>query len=149
LLIKLRAGLRPETTHMFSLPLPSESHQSYKMGYFEQEDLSIPALILAQRKTYEYMQAWYDSFYPLWVYLCIFAMIFSLYRSPKTIWLTFILIIGTRIFIPNIMGLSHWRYTLAGLIPLQILGICWIAALAQAASTFFRRQNIIEAQETH
>ncbi|HET7145373.1 MAG TPA: hypothetical protein VFI68_15235 [Anaerolineales bacterium] len=145
LLIKLRAGLRPETTHMFSLPLPSESHQSYKMGYFEQEDLSIPVLILAQRKTYEYMQAWYDSIYPLWVYLCIFAMIFSLYRSPKMIWLTFILIISTRIFIPNIMGLSHWRYTLAGLIPLQILGICWIAALAQTASSFFRRQNIIEA----
>ena len=148
LLIKLRAGLRPETTHMFSLPLPSEGYQSYKMGYFEQESLSIPALILAQRKTYEYMQAWYDSFYPLWVYLCIFAMIFSLYRSPKPIWLTFILITGTRIFIPNIMGLSHWRYTLAGLIPLQILGICWIAALAQAASPFFRHQNISEAQET-
>jgi 4-amino-4-deoxy-L-arabinose transferase-like glycosyltransferase len=149
LLIKIRAGLRPETTHMLSLPLPSESYQAPKMGYFDQENLSIPALILAQRKTYAYVQAWYDSFFPLWVYVCLSAMIFSLYRSPKTIWLTFILIVGTRIFIPNIMGLSHWRYTLAGLIPLQILGICWIGMLAQAGLSFFRQEKIIEAQKTH
>lgn len=146
LLIKIRAGLRPETTHMLSLPLPWEDYQTPKMGFFDQENLSIPTLILAQRKAYEYMQRWYYTFFPWWLYLCLYTMIFSLYRSPKPIWLTLILLIITRIFIPNIMGLSHWRYTLAGLIPLQILAINWIAALARTGASSCKRQYTIEAQ---
>jgi hypothetical protein len=142
LLLKLKAGLRPETTAMLSLPLPSENYQTPKWGYFDQENLNIPALILAQRKVYEYMQGWYYTFFPWWVYICLYGMFFCLYRCPKPVWLTLILIIGTRIFIPNIMGLSHWRYTLAGWIPLQILGICWIAGLVQGGLSLFRHQNM-------
>ncbi len=144
LLIKIRAGLRPETTATISLSLPSENHRSYKQGYFDDEQLSIPVLILAQRKTYEYIQSWYDGYFPWWVYLCMFSMFFSLYRSPSAIWLTLILIIATRIFIPNIMGLSHWRYTLAGLIPLQIIGIRWVTSIIQGGKTLFSDQSIEE-----
>jgi len=147
LLIKLRAGLRPETTAVLSLPLPSESLPSTKMGYFDDEQLSIPPLILAQRKAYEYIQAWYSSYFMSWVYFCLVAMFFSLYRTPRPVWLTVILITSTRIFLPNILGLSHWRYTLAGWIPLQIIGICWIAALVRAAPFFFEKQDGIEGQQ--
>ena len=145
LLIKIRAGLRPETTNMHTLALPSENYQTQKLGYFDQENLIIPALILAQRTGYTYIQRWFDSYYPWWVYLCIVAMFFCLYRSPGTVWLTLILIIGTRIFIPNIMGLSHWRYTLAGLMPLQILAIDWLAGLIKGGESFVYHKNTIIA----
>ncbi|MCE9647269.1 MAG: glycosyltransferase family 39 protein [Chloroflexi bacterium] len=141
LLIKIRAGLQPETTAMLSLPLPAEDHPTYKMGYFDDEQAGMPALILAQRKAYEYIQAGYDPYFQAWVYFCLVAMIFSLYRSPGLTWFTLILITSTRIFIPNIMGLSHWRYTLAGWIPLQIIGICWIATLIQGGWTFLSNHN--------
>lgn len=56
-----------------------------------------------------------------------------------------LLIIGTRIFIPNIMGLSHWRYTLAGLMPLQILAIDWLAVLIKGGISFVYHKNTIIA----
>lgn len=146
LLIKIKTSIRPETTHMLSLPLPEEDYQTPKMGYFDQERLSIPSLILGQRKIYKYIQIWYDSFFHWWIYACVFAIFFSLYRSPSSIWLTLILIIGTRIFIPNIMGLAHWRYTLAGLIPLQIIAVSWLVTIAYAISSFFRRDIVLESK---
>jgi hypothetical protein len=109
LMIKIKAGIKPETTHMLSFPLPGESARAPKMGFFDEEKLNIPTLILAQRKIYEYMQGWYDTYFPVWMYLCLAALFFSLYRSPQMPWWALILITVTRIFIPNIMGLSHWR----------------------------------------
>ncbi len=148
LFIKIRDGLTPGTTNMLTLPLPWEDFQTPKMGYFDQENLSIPLLINLQREFNKYLQKWYDSIFPYWVYLCLFAMTFSLYRSPKIIWITLILITATRIFIPNIMGLSHWRYTLAGLIPLQIITVNWMATLGYAVSSFFKQNhNALEAQK--
>jgi len=145
LLIKIHASLRPETTAMLSLPLPSESFPSYKRGFFDDEKLSIPALILAQRKTYEYIQEWNDSIYRTWVYVSLFAMFFSLYRSPSRIWLTLILITITRIFLPAVIGLSHWRYTLAGWVPLQIIAISCIAMIIQGGVFLFSRQATRES----
>jgi 4-amino-4-deoxy-L-arabinose transferase-like glycosyltransferase len=145
LLIKIHASLRPETTAMLSLPLPSESLPSYKRGFFDDEKLSIPALILAQRKTYEYIQEWNDSIYRTWVYVSLFALFFALYRSPGRIWLTLILITVTRIFLPAVIGLSHWRYTLAGWVPLQIIAISCIAMIIQGGVFLFGHQATREA----
>jgi hypothetical protein len=145
LLIKIHASLRSETTAMLSLPLPSESLPSYKRGFFDDEKLSIPALILAQRKTYEYIQEWNDSIYRTWVYVSLFALFFALYRSPGRIWLTLILITVTRIFLPAVIGLSHWRYTLAGWVPLQIIAISCIAMIIQGGVFLFGHQATHEA----
>ncbi len=141
LFIKLRDGLTPGTTHMLTLPLPTEDFLTPKMGYFDQEHLRIPIFINLQRGFNGYLQKWYDTVFPYWVYLCLFAMTFSLYRSPRIIWLTLILITATRIFIPNIMGLSHWRYTVAGIIPLQIIAVHWIAAVVTGIAFLFRKTD--------
>jgi hypothetical protein len=138
LLIKIKAGLQPETTAMLSFPLPSEDHPTYKKGFFDDETLCIPGLIILQRMTYQYEQKWYVNFYPWWIYVCMLGMGFSMFRSPRITWLGLILIIGTRIFIPNIIGLSHWRYTLAGLVPLQIVSVCWFAGLMRGGVALFK-----------
>jgi hypothetical protein len=88
--------------------------------------------------TYQYEQKWYVNFYPWWIYVCMLGMGFSMFRSPRITWLGLILIIGTRIFIPNIIGLSHWRYTLAGLVPLQIVSVCWFAGLMRGGVALFK-----------
>lgn len=144
LFIKIEDGLTPGTTHMLTLPLPEEDFQTPKMGYFDQENLSIPLFINMQREFNKHLQKWYDTVFPYWVYLCLFAMILSLARSPRAIWITLILITATRIFIPNIMGLSHWRYTIAGLIPLQIIAVNFLAVLIHAAISVFKRNHIAD-----
>jgi len=145
LILKLQEGLNPgpASPPMITLPLPGEHYPTHKMGYFDEENLSITVLIKLQRAVYEYLQRWDYSVYPNWIYLCIYAMIFSLYRSPKAIWITIVVVTATRIFIPNILDLSHWRYTLAGLIPLQIFAINWIAAMIHGVSSLKADHNTL------
>ncbi len=137
----------PETTHLQTFPLPGEKTEQgeIKSLYFDQETLSIPILINTQRILYNYMQKWYDTVYPAWIWVCVFALFFGLYRSPTNRWLTMVLITATRIFIPLIISVPYWRYTLAGLVLLQVFAVNWIATLLYGGRAMFQKNISLDS----
>jgi hypothetical protein len=131
LLVKLKDGLTPRTTFMFTFPLPGESVQlrEIELQFFDPETLRIPWLIKLQRTIYSITQIWYDHFYQYWIWLGLFAAYFCLQRKPNLIWGSLVLIMLTRIFIPDIMGKSDWRYTISGLVLLQMVTMGLLTSL--------------------
>ncbi len=129
--IKLMDGLTPRTTNMYTFPLPGETSKTREIAekFFDAETLRIPLLIRLQRVIYSVTQIWFDSVYQYWVWLGLLAAFYCLQRKPTMIWGTLVLIMLTRIFIPDIMGKADWRYTISGLVLMQVLTIAWLTAI--------------------
>lgn len=125
LFIKLREGFAPETTATFTLPLPGEAFQpgELKMTYFDEEKLTAAWLVHLQRVGYRVMDFWYGQIYQLWIWVCLAALVLCLYRRPFFLWVPVVAVTSIRILFPTIMGISHWRYILSGILPLQIFGL--------------------------
>jgi hypothetical protein len=131
--IKLKEGLTPRTTEMTTYPLPDESgreRREIESKFFDAESLNIPVLIKLQRAIYDLTQRWYDNLYQYWVWIGLIALYFCLHRKPVLIWGALVLITLSRIFIPDILGNAVWRYTLLGMVLLQMLAITWIITTA-------------------
>jgi len=132
LFIKIKAAFEPELALNQTYPLSGEpiSISAMKQEYFDDQSLSLPPLIRIQRFVNRAIDWVYPAVIPAWAWFGVLALTFSLLRSPSRIWLALVLIVATRIFIPAVMALTSWRYTLAGWIPLQIIAVDWIVVLA-------------------
>lgn len=145
LFMKYHDGLSPEVnTYNITYPLPGEPPRldSYKINYFDEESLSIPALIRLQRQINTWTMKFYPRVYPTWVLFCILTIFLSLFRSPWDRWLALIGITASRIFIPLTLGVAFWRYTLAGWIPAQIIAISWIWVFFYGIKVLFQKNDI-------
>jgi hypothetical protein len=140
---KLKDGLTPRTTHMITFSLPGEAPQPREIEsqFFDPETQRIPSLIMLQRGIYTITQFWYDHFYQLIVWAGLFAAYFSLLRKPTLIWGTVVLIMLTRIFIPDIMGKADWRYTISGLVLMITLLIACVSSLGYGVLSVVHRWN--------
>lgn len=138
--IKLLDGLTPRTTNMYTFPLSGEPAKQREIAqqFFDYETLRIPWIIKLQRAIYGLTQIWFDSFYQIWIWLGILAAYFCLQRKPTLIWWAIIMIMLTRIFIPDIMGKADWRYTIAGLVLMTTLTIAWLSDLVYGIQSVIR-----------
>jgi hypothetical protein len=139
LFIKLEASLVPEIPNTVTYTLPGEPawENPTNLEFFDMENLSIPPLIRMQRVVNETVNSWYPRLYPWWVLLCVLALTLSLFRSPARMWIVLVLIVASRIFIPAVMALSSWRYTLSGWIPFQIIAVSWLLILTLGIKQVF------------
>ena len=143
--MKYQDGLSPEViTYNVTYPLPGEPPRfdSYKIAYFDEETLNIPALIRLQRQINTWTIKFYPRIYPTWVLFCLLTIFLSLFRSPWDNWLALTTITASRIFIPLTLGVAFWRYTLAGWIPAQIIAISWIWLFFSGVKVLFKKKDI-------
>lgn len=130
--IKIRDALEPSNVSFVrTYPLPDEDYFAgdIKTKYFDTETSNFFSLIRVQREINILINKFYSRIYPGWVWFCLLTLFISLLRRPRDIWLAIPTIIITRIFIPNIFGISIWRYTLAAILPLQIIALAWITLM--------------------
>lgn len=137
LFIKISAGLRPDAfdTATYSLPGEPVWSNDMKREYFDVENVSIPPLIGMQRTMQAALNQVIPVVQPVWVMICLAALALSLFRSPSSLWIALVLITATRLFVPQIMGLASWRYTLAGWIPLNIIAVSWVFLIVRGIKT--------------
>jgi len=115
-----------KTFHLPGEPAPDES---LKAQFFDSETLRLPGVIRLQRGIYQVLEYFYAHIYPLLVWLGLAAVYFSLARQPELIWWSVAVIALTRIFIPDIMGKADWRYTLGGMLLIQVVTVVWLGAV--------------------
>ncbi len=143
--IKIKAAFEPELALDETYPLPGESIpvNEMKQEYFDNATLGLPPLIRIQRFVNWAIDRIYPSVIPAWAWFGVLALTFSLLRSPTRVWLALTAITATRIFIPAVMALTSWRYTLSGWLPLQIIAVSWIAILIVGVKALLEsnRQN--------
>lgn len=125
LAVKLEDSFVPAVTATLVMALPGEPAipSAVKSVYFDEEQAPFPALLLLQQKVYALLEYHYLYIYPAWFWFCLVATFYSLYRRPSILWTLIVLIALTRVFLPNLIGLSHWRPVVSGIILLQIFGL--------------------------
>ena len=141
LAVKLKDGLMPVPTQMKTFPLPGEPAlaEALKAQFFDSETLRLPGVIRLQRSIYTFLEFFYAHGYPLLVWLGLLAVYFSLLRKPLIIWWSLAAIALTRIFIPDIMGKADWRYTLSGMVLVQVVTVVWLSAVFAGIKYLFSR----------
>lgn len=141
LIVKLKDGLTPVPTQMKTFPLAGEPaiDETLKAQFFDSEKLRIPGVIELQRGIYQVLEFFYANTYPLFVWLGLAAVYFSLASKPELIWWSVAAIALTRIFIPDIMGKADWRYTLGGMVLIQTLTVVWFGTLIAGVTKAFRQ----------
>lgn len=139
LIVKLKDGLTPVPTQMKTFNLPGEEpiEENLKQQFFRNEKLRLSSIIRLQRAIYQPVQVFYQDFYPLLVWAGLIAAYFCLLRKLELTWWTLIIIALTRIFIPDIMGKSDWRYTLSGMVLIQAITVQWLAAIFRGIKNIF------------
>lgn len=138
--LKINTGLEPVLTHDVTYSLPGELTRPPSV-YFDQDNLSIPALIRLQRSANKNIYMWYPHIHPVWTMFCVLALVLSSIRRPLVVWAGLAAIVATRIFIPLSMSVPFWRYTLSGWFPLQILTFSWILVLARGVKAIQQKQS--------
>lgn len=131
LAVKLKDAFIPTmiAAQTFDLPGEPTGFSNLKALYFDQDQAPFPWLVYLQRQIYVVLDFHYRFLYPMWFWICLIATVYSLYRKPFIIYLPIVLIALTRVFIPNLIGLSHWRPTVSGIVLLQIFGLAGLQTL--------------------
>jgi hypothetical protein len=133
IVVKIRDSFRPQPSDTITFLLPGE-HDNRELNwikavYFDEEKLVISPLVLIQRWIYDFVVWYYYTVYPIWAWFCVGAMLLCLYRKPIIPWLPIVLITLFRVGLPNMFGLSLWRFVVSGLPLLQILGLAGLYSL--------------------
>jgi 4-amino-4-deoxy-L-arabinose transferase-like glycosyltransferase len=139
LFFKYYKGLQPALPIPISYPLPGEPYWDEGDEFFDLDILVIPPLIQMQRTANEVAFAWYGLLFPVWILICIAALIFSAIRPPMLIWSTLMLTLAYKIFAPLTISVSFWRYTLSGILPLQVVAFGWLVLLISGAVVIFKK----------
>ncbi len=141
--IKIHKGLTPETLLIQTFPLPNEpvGMGSSSSDYFDQETLSIPPAIYLQRSAYDWLEKWYQSLYPGWVWFSLGMMLLCFYRKPFFVWAPAIVIVATRIFVPTIVSMSLWRYVISGIVALQMFAFAGLWSLVDFLAFIFNQRK--------
>jgi 4-amino-4-deoxy-L-arabinose transferase-like glycosyltransferase len=143
LLFKYYKGLQPALPNLHTYPLPGEPYWEEGNEFFDLDILVIPSLIQIQRTANEVAFAWYGLLFPIWVLICIAALIFSTVRQPMIIWSMLILTLAYKIFAPLTISVSFWRYTLSGLLPLQVIAFAWLLVIFSALFSMFNVKGLL------
>ncbi len=128
--VKMKAGFVPSMGLTETLRLPGEGStiNPIKAQYFDDEKPGFPSLILLQRKIYELTEVFYGP-YQYWVWFCLLAIFLCFYRKPFILWMPIVLIGLTRVFFPILIGLSHWRPVISGIIIMEICALVLLQSL--------------------
>jgi hypothetical protein len=139
LLVKIEDSFKPTMAAARTIRLPSEPAGTSNSNpeYFDEEDFGVPFLILLQRYVYEILDWFYLHVYPAWAWFCVAATILCFYRKPFSLWGPLSLITMTRVFLPNLFGLSHWRPVVSGLVLMEICALALIHSIVVFISKFF------------
>ncbi|MBI9048004.1 MAG: hypothetical protein JEZ00_01175 [Anaerolineaceae bacterium] len=129
--IKIRTAILPQPFHIFTYPLPGEEpiNRPIEKKYYDEDTLCLPFLIKPMRVALDTIKHNYSTLYRPWFFLALASVFFGLYRQPMQLWIGIGLIVLTRIFIPNMMGLTHWRYTVSAILLVQIYLANWLVTL--------------------
>jgi hypothetical protein len=129
--LKIRGAFKPDILHTFTFPLSGETMQPRNLDgvYFDTVSVSIRPLILVQRSLFDLFQRYFAHIYGVLAYVALVCMFFSLYRKPALKWVALVLIASTRIFLPNLISIGIWRYTLGGIIFLVVFFVTGAAIL--------------------
>ncbi|MFO7584245.1 MAG: glycosyltransferase family 39 protein, partial [Anaerolineales bacterium] len=139
LFFKYYKGLQPALPIPITYPLPGEPYWGEGDEFFDLDILVIPPLIQMQRAANEVAFAWYGLLFPIWILICIAALIFSTVRQPMLIWSMLMLTLAYKIFAPLTISVSFWRYTLSGVLPLQVVAFGWLILLVSGAVVIFKK----------
>lgn len=131
LLIKIEDSFKPTTAAARTIQLPGERSGESQSNpeYFDEEEFAIPFLILLQRRMYQILNWFYLYIYPAWAWICVAATILCFYRKPFVLWGPISLITMTRVFLPNLIGLSHWRPVVSGLVLMEICALTMVYSI--------------------
>ncbi len=123
LVIKIQKGLDPQASFpaTFSVTGEKADFENLNSDYFDQENILFPGLINLQRSLDDMIGKGYQTFYSVWLVLCLGMSFVCLYRKPFFLWVPLSVIALNNIFLPTIMGMSMWRYVLSGIILMQYL----------------------------
>jgi hypothetical protein len=103
-------------------------------------------LIPVQRRLDTLINSVYPHIYPVWVLFCVLTLALSLFRRPALIWITLVLILATRIFLPLTLGMPFWRFTLSGWIPLQLVAVSWLYVCLDGLRALLPLRRSIEGE---
>lgn len=144
LIVKLKDGLTPVPTQMKTFHLSGEQapDETLKSAFFDSETLRLPSVIRLQRGIYNILKVFFNRAYPLLVWIGLIAAYFCLLRKPELTWWTLAAIALTRIFIPDIMGKSDWRYTLSGMVLLQAMTVLWVITVLQGIKRVISKEKL-------
>ncbi len=137
--LKLRDAFRPEISHLKTFPLPDEKDQYENLygdlykEYFDPSYVSVPQLVRFQRNFYQFFEGPASGIYRMMVLFALFTVFLSFYKKPFIKWAALAFITALRIFIPNLMSVANWRYTVAGIPLLLIFGFIALATLFYGA----------------
>ena len=130
--IKIKDSFAPATVVAQTISLPTESAKSnsLKLEYYDEEKPVVPFLILIQRQIDQFWAWYFDHIYPVWAWFCLIATALCFYRKPFIVWVPIVLITMTRVLLPNIIGISHWRPVVSGIVLIQICGLAFLHSIA-------------------
>lgn len=143
---KFRDAFRPEILHTRTFPLPAESLQTGGLDgiYFDTVDVRFPLLIRLQRALFALFPQLTGA-YRVLVLMGLAGLFLALYRRPALPWFMLAAITLSRILVPNLLGLSNWRYTIAAIALLVVFGVAEAAVLYYGAKEIFTfREKTIE-----
>lgn len=133
--LKLRDAFRPEISHLKTFPLPDEKDKYENLygdlytEYFDPSYVSVSQLVRLQRDFYQFFESPASGIYRIMVLFALFTVFLSFFKKPFIKWAALAFITALRIFIPNLMSVANWRYTVAGIPLLLIFGFIALATL--------------------
>jgi hypothetical protein len=133
LVIKIQKGLEPQTTIPATFLFPGEKadFEILNSDYFDQEKLLFPGLVNLQRSMDSFIGKGYQTFYSVWLWLCLGMSFICLYRRRLFQWAPLVAIAVINVFLPTVMGMSMWRYVLAGIVLMQLFVLAGLQSVGE------------------
>ncbi len=149
LVIKIQKGLEPEAFLPATFLFPGEKadFEILNSDYFDQEKLLFPVLVNLQRSVDSLIGKGYQTFYSVWLWLCLGMSFICLYRRRFFQWAPLVAIAVINVFLPTVMGMSMWRYVLSGTVLMQIFVLAGIQSVGEFIPYYLgtwdrRKQNL-------
>jgi hypothetical protein len=133
LVIKIQKGLEPQALIPATFLFPGEKadFELLNSDYFDQENALFPVIVHLQRSIDSVIGKGYQTFYGIWLWLCLGMSFICLYRKPFFQWTPLAAIAVNNVFLPTVMGMSMWRYVLSGIILMQIFLLAGIQSVGE------------------
>jgi hypothetical protein len=142
--VKLREGFQPYAVLPDPIPGANRPNQPDRPGaaYFDPEPASPAALIILRQLTYGLIADRYSTVYTVWLWVSAAMLWLSSYRRPWVISGTLAAIAATSMLLPNIIGMSMWRYSIPGLAVVQSIALVSLANLGRFALHYAREARL-------
>jgi hypothetical protein len=144
--LKLYQALRPELLSKLTYNLPDEPfiERPLEPKYFDPETIRIPAVILSARRVNQWLDTYYLTIYPFWVWIDLACLFLILLRKPSIPWLVLFISTFSTIFIPLLISHGNWHYTCYALILLQIIVVNSLYFFVRGFKSLIKNRLLIE-----